>query len=232
MRRAFDCMLWLIFLYLISLLFFGFGGRATNCYGTGVPHSFIVLESPQGLEVLSENEFADMSSESMDQAFDEGIFLSSYATRDIGPWRGVFECTNETSYLPNPESLRFHHDEIINPQHRRAIYDAVVAYAQADPSLARYRPGQIPVYSFDTSDFVSESQRLLLVLGIPPILLFVFKKMVSLSDSSIYDQRRQRGVCIHCEYDCTDLPSSICPECGRLYNTALDQEMDSMRIGS
>ena len=31
------------------------------------------------------------------------------------------------------------------------------------------------------------------------------------------NRRRDAGLCIHCAYDCTDLPSPTCPECGQLH---------------
>jgi hypothetical protein len=34
---------------------------------------------------------------------------------------------------------------------------------------------------------------------------------------TLEQRRRDAGLCPHCAYDCTDLPSSICPECGEAY---------------
>ncbi len=219
MRRSVNSILWALLLGLLVLAFLPSQGRARVCYGIGAANSFVVLETPQGLEVLSDNEFMYMSDESMNQVFDEGIYLTSHASRQVGPLPGLFQCTVKTSYLANPESLRVQGNEVLTPQKRRAFYDAVVAYAQADPNLASYRPGKPPVVSFSKLEFFAETRRVILILGIPLALLLLINWLVGKSGNEIHDQRRQRGVCIHCEYDCADLPSPICPECGKPYKS-------------
>ena len=222
MKRALNSILWILLLGLLVLAFLLSQGRARVCYGIGAANSFVVLETPQGLEVLGDNEFMYMSDESMNQVFDEGIYLTSYASREVGPLPGLFQCTVKTSYLASPESIRVQNNEVLTPQQRRAIYDAIVAYAQADPNLASYRPGQPPVVSFSKLEFFAESRRVILILGIPLALLLLINWLVGKTGNEIQDQRRQRGVCIHCEYDCTDLPSRICPECGKPHTSHVD----------
>tara|TARA_R110002072_G_scaffold42064_5_gene117614 strand:- start:60036 stop:60737 length:702 start_codon:yes stop_codon:yes gene_type:complete len=228
MRRAVNTILWTLLLGLLVLAFLPSQGRARVCYGIGAANSFVVLETPQGLEVLSDNEFMYMSDESMNQVFDEGIYLTSYASRQVGPLPGLFQCTVKTSYLASPESLRVQNDEVLTTQQRRVIYDAIVAYAKADPNLASYRPGQPPVVSFSKHEFFAETRRVILILGIPLALLLIINWLVGKSGNEIQDQRRQRGVCIHCEYNCADLPSPICPECGKPHADHVDAGSTSL----
>tara|TARA_A100001391_G_scaffold200363_2_gene184796 strand:+ start:829 stop:1545 length:717 start_codon:yes stop_codon:yes gene_type:complete len=223
MRPSGSFISWTLFFYFIGVVGYFFYTTPIHTCILRSTYDFYVYETEKGFVAISEYGLRDLSDDGFDdeveRVVNESVRIPTRPRIDRGPFPEYFECTTRTNYLSSPESFRIDEDEYVDPQQRLKIYNAVVAFAKTEPYLAVYRPGQPPKWSFSLSDFVYESAKVLMIVGIPPALALFFSRVLGKVGNEIHDQRRQRGVCIHCEYDCADLPSPICPECGLRFAT-------------
>jgi len=94
----------------------------------------------------------------------------------------------------------------------------IIALAQQDPLLRGYNPGGPPITQLNPTMVYNFCANAGLVLGIPAYLymcaFFAFEQM--------RNERRDAGVCIHCQYDCKGLHTPICPECGREHGSEVE----------
>ncbi len=223
MRPSGSFISWTLFFYFMVVVgYFFYTTPIYTCTLRGT-YDFYVYETEQGFEAISEYGLMNLSDDGLDDEVEwvvnESVRIPTRPRVDRGPFPEFFECTTRTNYLSNPESFKIKEGKDLDPKQQLAIYTAVVAYAQTEPYLAVYRPGQPPKWTFHLSELVSEGVKVLLILGVPPILALFFSRVLGKAGNEIHAQCQQRGLCIHCAYDCTNLPSPICPECGKPYKT-------------
>ncbi len=137
------------------------------------------------------------------------------------PIEGVIEWGVEES-LFHPGCYIFHYQTTTADQSER-IYQALVDYAVADPSMAQFRPGEPPQTSFSWSLLGRSIVRLVLVTAVS-LMFALFIRFVINMEIAIRKARKQHfGKCVHCAYEIEGLTSPICPECGKEHGSKIGE---------
>ncbi len=134
------------------------------------------------------------------------------------PYENWFEIYDTESFLATKDSIwdipRTGIPRLTPAEIDRA-YAAVLEYAKADSLVTQYRPGEPPITKFSLKLLVISLVRIPILLGIPTLLAYLthlyFRMLYRKAVANLQRQNR----CLHCAYDCKDLPSPTCPECGQ-----------------
>lgn len=135
--------------------------------------------------------------------------------RDTGPLKGLIELWITESAFVTADAI-YSKQPLTQEQTDRA-YAALITYANADPNMAEYRPGQPPQTRFSIVLLGQTLLRLIALFGIPTIVALIWKWVVDTNISKRHETRRLAGICISCEYPCATTPSLRCPECGQFH---------------
>lgn len=203
----------------------GFYGHPTHCYQIGFPSELFVVETESGIKVLNEEEYQTQYTD-FDEFFDSsGIWVSCRPQRSVGPWWDVIELYTTTWYMTDAQSLRIGSFPDFNKKKRTEVFEAVVEYARTDPILAQFNPGNPPVRTYHPENFIRTGIELLMFFGIPTAFALVGERLYRFCGNETEHQRRHAGLCIHCTYDCRNLPTATCPECGQPHTVPIESPL-------
>lgn len=202
--------IWLV-VFLIQLLFLPALGGATRCRNIGFPSEIYINITEDGFETFGQSEW-DTRHLGSDESSD--IYLWAMPRYSYGPWRDVFEYYETSSYLSDPDSISIMADIELSEQQMNQVIIAAVTHAKSDPYLSQYNPGTITTTFFPERAMWDVFQ-IFLFFGIPTTLAALGQRTNESWNTTTQPQRRSDGLCIHCIYNCKDLPTSTCPECGQ-----------------
>jgi len=103
--------------------------------------------------------------------------------------------------LSNSE-IKFVHQELIN-------------WAKNHKHFSHFQPSARARIQFLPAQTLFSLIKVGSYFGFPALITWLMRYTQNHSKVTITTRRRDAGLCIHCAYDCTDLPSPICPECGQ-----------------
>lgn len=141
--------------------------------------------------------------------------------RQAGPIAGVFEAYETTSCFL-PEIQIYSRQSPISQELKDQTYTALIEYAKSDPKIAPYQPGQPPITRFAPALLQKSILRISILIGIAWLLAWLNNCWFKATQRSVNNHRRTRNQCIHCTYDCTNIQSPTCPECGQPHTVPLD----------
>ena len=192
------------------------GGSTTRCCYRYSNREFMVFPTDPGYLVFTEVEY-DQLGMTFDEISDAGgYWVRVFPERSTGPIPGILEWYQTTSYMPDPSSLRItSFDWIDITQHEQVlIHKALVDHAWKIPELADDLPGEPAISTFE-SGLLSESLASIFLQCIIPTFIACGVSRINWSEMrTALGFSPREGHCVYCGYDCHDLPSPICPECG------------------
>ena len=214
MKWGFVILAWVAVL-ILELIVISFIGHPTHCYQIGFPSELYVSETDTGYKVFNEEEYQSQFTDFNEFFNSSGIWISCRPQRYVGPWWDVIELYTVTWYMADARSVRMSSESTISNTKRAEVFDAIVEYATADPYLAQFTPGKPPLKTYYPENFIHAGINLLMFFGIPTAIAMIGDRSRRFCGNESQNQRRRAGLCIHCAYDCNNLPSPTCPECGQ-----------------
>ena len=162
-------------------------------------------------------------SETIDALYDNPTLIDKaditlYPTSKVGPYEGIIELYRRQSLLSSPDDYRWQlFDMNLSELELEIVHKELVILAQNDPWLSRFNPGAPEQLSFLPVQFSLSLIKIASYFGLPAILAWLIRYTNSHTKDAIIQSRQSAGLCIHCTYDCTNLPTPTCPECGQLH---------------
>ena len=220
MKWGFVILVWLA-AFILELFVISFIGHPTHCYQIGFPSDLFAIETDAGYKVFNEDKYQSQFADFDEFCDSSGIWISCRPQRSVGPWWDVIELYTTTWYMTDAQSVKMESFPEINNTKRIEIFDAVVEYAKADSNLAQFNPGNPPLKTYHPENFIHAGVNLLILLGIPTAIALVGDRFHRFCGDETKHQRRRAGLCIHCAYNCTDLTTPTCPECGKPHTVSI-----------
>jgi len=220
MRRSSAITLWIILVVFESCLFAPVmlaSGYRCRC---GVP-TYEVVYTPDGHRIFTDSEedqaaldlMYDLHSTKEDVHFDQ---LRVYRIAYAGPVDGLIEFYQVRGCLESPDSIRIMSYLYDTPENRQSVFQDMVQIAKQDEYLSRFNPGQPRVTSFDLDATIGTLIRFSIYFGLPTFITWIVHRIKIRAQQLSADWRIAHGLCVKCAYDCNNLPSPICPECGNV----------------
>jgi len=191
-------------------------GSATRCGGYPV---FYIVRSEDGIDIYAYPEDQDAINAWFDDPALIGMgSVTLYPYRKIGPIDGIFEFYRRESLLSSPDDYRWQlFDLELTQSELNFVHQELISFAKNDSWLARFQPGAPARIEFLPAATLFSLTKVGTYLGFPALIIWLMKITQLHPKDALANRRRDAGLCPHCAYDCTDLPSSICPECGEAY---------------
>lgn len=187
--------------------------------------TMLILLNDDSVEVIENHRYVRQAL-TMDQIKAADASVKYLPERMPGPVHGLVELWVTESAFTTKKCIQQRKKKLTNEQIDRA-YEAVLTYAKADPSLAKYRPGQPPQTRFSFLLAGQTILRLTAIFGIPTAVAYIGKLLMDKQVSIVRSRRRDSGLCIQCKYPCATIPSLNCPECGCFHTVPYQPSPDS-----
>ncbi len=196
-------------------------GYATNCrrYTT-----FWVVHSEDGIYVY----LSDDEQEQIEEWFNKPTLidmdsLTPVPRIEIGPLKGILEFYSRESFLSSVSDYRWQYfDMKLSDSEIEHVHQELIARSLDDPYLAQFQPGAPPRFQFLPLETLISLAKVGTFFGLPAFITWVIGYYNSHTLDAVTRNRRLKGQCVHCTYDCTTLVSSTCPECGKLHTIPID----------
>ena len=176
---------------------------------------FRVERTPFGYKVV---EHCHQHCDSWDS--EEDLILATYVTSITpGPIRGVFEWRSDFEFSLIESSI-YHERALVDISDELArdeIHTTIIQYAKADPSLARFYPGQTGYWELSIAAIARTSFKVVLVVASAVVFARIILSIPKWPGWIIHEHRLERvrlGLCGYCGYDRSGLGTACCPECG------------------
>lgn len=181
-----------------------------------------INETPTGYEVRTEQE---MESHWADEDLPEYTTTVFLRTR-TGPFWPLFEWEVMRSFelAPNLIYPLTPDTHLTSADDSDAIIAAVYDYALRDPEMARYAPGRDHVTTFSFGGLISTIVLWIVLSLLPAVLMCLFLVLPKIIREQIMVSRANKGLCVHCKYDCSGLDTTTCPECGQTHQRGTNRE--------
>lgn len=224
MRRSSIILTWVLLFLLqtfFGLMYLGMGSIGCRCYHP----DFEIVFTAENFVIYTDSE-SDQAA--IDQIWDESSpmeiehYQRIYARPEVkhGPVDGLIEFYETSWYLESPDEVWIHDPRFDTPFWRTRVHTKLVSMAKQNPQLAQFRPGSPGQTSFDADAAIGTLIRLVIYFGIPTLAVWIIYQVKRRSTELSAEWRRSEGLCVHCLYDCTDLTTPICPECGHIHAQA------------
>lgn len=174
-----------------------------------------IVDNDGDFEVLSKEEYIIQWAQNNNTDF--AIANTIYEPDIIpGPIKDVFELYVKESAFSSGYPIYPRGQMLTNDQKDRA-YEALVLFAQSDPEMIPFRPGQLPQTRFSFVLLGQSFFRLFIfaILSLIPTLVIRFCLNYELKLRR--RGKKRQGLCGWCGYSCKELESPKCPECGKLH---------------
>lgn len=203
----------LVLIQILILGFIPFLGTASRCYRY---NRFAVVHATDGIYIIPDDDDQTHQND-IDQWLNspslidiDGVLVRPLTT--YGPIPGVFEYYRSERCLSSLRDLAWPFEMNLSDAQRDDVFRGLVAAAKKDSWLCNYSPGMPQRFTFAPALLRGSMIQLSLFFGFPALVTwmiqFAEKRLNSFASS-------KPGQCIHCAYDCTNLPTPICPECGQ-----------------
>lgn len=212
-KRWFRTVWLLIFMGFSSVLWsmqFGYKSNHTRAYFVDEGHSVTVLEG--------QRYFRERNANGSDFAFASVIYEPDIYP---GPFRGVLELYfTESAFAPGYDIYSV--NQILTQTQEKQVHQALIQHANADPDMAKYRPGQ-PAQTRFSMHLITRSCVRLGILAFISYLLacgvrFFCNIEIAIRKRGQWNRYLKTGLCIRCGYSCKGLESKQCPECGQVHD--------------
>lgn len=209
----FVWVLWFVilsFFFLISQL--GYRSDFTYVYFVDTGTTIAVLKKHEYLEERGKKNGAEVA------------FATAIYEPDIqpGPFVGLIEIyVTESVFAPGVYFSR--RSQTLTQEETRQAHQALIQYANADPNMVQFRPGQ-PAQTRFSWNLLGRSLIRLSVIALIALAITLFIRFVVNMEKSIRQARKQHGkMCVHCSYQIVGLTSAICPECGKEHGSNIEE---------
>ena len=205
---------------LVALVPFVFGYIKAQRHSTsfGLSHSLWIIERDDELSVVDLHEIEDIYPDSR-------IYIQ--VMNAPGPWSGLgiefYETKSLTWDIATIEQA-FSSDEPVQYSDLQLIEidNAILQHIRLDRDLDEFKVNAPPVTVFSFERALNSALKYLIILGIPSITVYALKRFDDLLLKRSITKLRNAGLCVHCTYDCNNLPSTTCPECGQPHTTPIE----------
>jgi len=189
-------------------------GYRTNCrwYPT-----FYIVRMEDGIHIYSDPEDED----AINACFDDPSYIEMkrftiYTYSDIGPVKGLFEFYERESFLSSPDEYRWQFFEMnLSKTEIDFVHQELIDWAKNQKHFSYFQPGAPARIEFLPGATLFSLTKVGTYFGLPVLITWILGYFNTHTREAIIQSRQQRGLCIHCTYDCKDLPSPTCPECGQ-----------------
>jgi hypothetical protein len=196
-------------------------GYSTNCRKYPVYH---VIKAEDGIHIFRETVTNQVNEDWLHDLNFVGIerfLLKPY--NEVGPLKGMLEFYRYESFLSEPLEFDWHLTDITPSQSEKDyVYQELIKRSMSDSYLARFQPGSPPKISFLPMETLMSLTRVGVYFGLPAFFTWLIGYSMTYTKKAIVKNRKLKGLCIYCSYDCRKLPSSICPECGNPHMVDLE----------
>jgi hypothetical protein len=189
-------------------------GSATRCGGYPV---FYIVRAEDGVHIYSDPEDQDAINAWFDDPALIGVgSVTLYPYRKVGPIDGIFELYSRESLLSSPDDYRWQlFDLELTQSELNYAHQELIRFAKNDSWLAQFQPGAPARIEFLPAQTLLSIIKVGTYFGFPALITWLMRYFKTHTHDAIVKSRRDAGLCIHCAYDCRDLPSLTCPECGQ-----------------
>ena len=208
-KRSFRITWVLFFLGLSSILLslqFGYRSNYTWVYFVDEGNSVTVLHGQQYFQERSVN--------GSEFAFARVIYEPDI---EPGPVEGLLELyLTESAFAPGYGIYPV--DQTLTKSQQKQVHQALIQFANADPNMAKHRPGQ-PAQTRFSLQLTAKSCIRLSILALISYLFACVIRFICNIETAIRRQGKwnrylKTGLCIRCGYSCKGLETKQCPECG------------------
>jgi len=187
---------------------------------------YFIVQATDGFHFYTEE---PKDEEELISWYDDPSFIEVHTTTlrpqiKTGPIAGIFDFYQTSSFLNSPDeyswriSMELTQEELVN------LHQGLVNFAKNDPWLSQYQPGAPARIEFLPAATLFSLTKVGTYLGFPALILWLTRYFKTHTRKAIANRRRDAGLCIHCAYDCKDLPSPTCPECGQPHTVQLKSD--------
>jgi len=203
-----------------SLFILPIFGYRTNC--RWYPE-FYIVRMEDGIHIYSNPEDEDLINACLDDSgFIEMRGMMLYPQYKIGPLKGILEFYKRESFLSSPDEYRWKLAELnLTQTELYFVHQELIHFAKNNRQLSQFQPGAPARIEFLPGATLFSLTMVGTYLGLPALITWLIGYFKAHTHQAIASRRRDAGLCIHCAYDCTNLPSPTCPECGQLYAVIL-----------
>lgn len=189
-------------------------GHATRCHKYPV---FYIVHATDGVHVYAEPRDEDAINEwFQDPTLIDMGCVTLYPYSEVGPLKGVLEFYQRESFLSSPDDFRWSIlDMDLSVSEIQLIHTELIRFAKDDSYLSRFRPGAPKKIEFLPAETLFSIIKVGSYFGFPALVTWLTGYLKIHSNKAITQGRYLKGLCIHCAYDCTGIPSTTCPECGQ-----------------
>ncbi len=189
-------------------------GYATDCRWRPV---FYIVRTVESIQIYEEYQDEDAINASFDDPkLIEMERITLYPYSEIGPVKGLFEFYKRESFLSSPDDYRWQFlDMNLSKSEIDFVHQELIDFAESDRKLSQHQPGAPARMEFLPGATLFSLTKVGTFFGLPALITWLIGYFKTHTQEAIANTRRSAGLCIHCTYDCQDLPSPTCPECGQ-----------------
>ncbi len=221
MRRSEFIWVWCVSFIVLLIFILVYSGRAT----VRIAPVFIVFHE-NSVEILTAGQTVNRFRESGEELRSSGHVNCNPAIK-TGPINGLIEWWITESIFSDDSCIQPRKNTTFTQEQTDRAYAALLDYANTDPEMTKYRPGQPSQTRFSFALLGQTLLRLAALFGLPTIVAYVGKLIVDKQVSITHSKRRKSGLCIRCKYPCATIPSLKCPECGCFHTVPHQVSPDS-----
>ncbi|MFK7758389.1 MAG: hypothetical protein AB8C13_00400 [Phycisphaerales bacterium] len=184
-----------------------------------------ILDTEQGVIVLTTDDYliALGNGQGSKLAFAQAVYEPVIHN---GPVKGLIEWSVQESIFSTADNI-YPRQQLLTDEETDRAHQALIQYANADPNMIPFRPGEPPQTRFSWR-LLGYTILRLAAISIFSTLVVLFIKFVFEMDRSIrHARKRNRGLCIHCGYLCANLESLRCPECGNFHTVPFESASET-----